>query len=307
MTVRMLGVLIALVLMSPLVASADEGDLFRGLWSTNSPVDAEKRIVPAKQLPVQTYSQPTELPVNNSTIVVPASVTPSNVSGAAIPAKGADSAVAPIHHDVPKAHLPVELAKPVNVMPIPPVVPVESQVSKPVESAALPVAVTQMQAGDDYVIGIGDVLDISVWRDETLTKSVLVLPDGTLQFPLIDRVSAAGSTVRQLKSTMVAELSRYIPGLTLSLDVRQINSMVIYVIGRVNGPGRFAMTAPINVLQGLAMAGGLNPFAKRDDIKVFRQTEQGQQILPFHYDRVIRGELLSENVMLQRGDLIVVP
>ncbi|MBT1076730.1 polysaccharide export protein [Geobacter grbiciae] len=163
------------------------------------------------------------------------------------------------------------------------------------------------QAGDAYVIGAGDVLDIAVWRDESLTKTVVVLPDGTISFPLIGVVKAGGKTVEQLKDEIRTRLSSYFSDLTLSLEVRQANSMMIFVVGKVNSPGRHPISSPVNVLQALAMAGGVNPFAKKDDIKIFRQEEGKTVIFPFAYSEVSRGNRLEENIVLRRGDLIVVP
>jgi polysaccharide export outer membrane protein len=167
------------------------------------------------------------------------------------------------------------------------------------EKAVLPSA--------DYIIGPGDVLDISVWKDEALTKLVTVLPDGRISFPLIGEVTAAGKTLAQLSKELKAKLSRYVPDLDLSVIVQQVNSMMVYVIGRVNNPGRFVMNSNVNVLQALAMAGGLNPFAKRGKIKVFRSVGIQTKIFDFDYDDVSKGEMLEQNIVLERGDVIVVP
>jgi polysaccharide export outer membrane protein len=162
-------------------------------------------------------------------------------------------------------------------------------------------------AGPDYVIGAGDVLDISVWKDEALTKSVIVLPDGQITFPLIGKVEAAGKKVSQLKEEMESKLARYVTDLVLSVEVKQINSMTIYVIGRVNAPGRFALNGNVSVLQALAIAGGFTPFANRDKVKIFRQDGGKTKVLPFRYSDVADGKKLEENIMLHRGDVIVVP
>lgn len=159
----------------------------------------------------------------------------------------------------------------------------------------------------DYVIGPGDVLDISVWKDETLTKSVVVLPDGKISFPLIGQVVAGGKTVAQLKKEIEEKISPYVPSVTLSLEVKQVNSMLIYVIGRVNSPGRFSLNVNVNVLQALSIAGGLNPFAKRNNIKIFREERDQTHIFYFQYDSAVDGKHLWQNIMLQRGDVVVVP
>jgi polysaccharide biosynthesis/export protein len=159
----------------------------------------------------------------------------------------------------------------------------------------------------DYTIGPGDVLDISVWKDEALTKSLVVLPDGKISFPLIGELNVGGKTISKLKAEIEAKLVRYIPNVVLSVDVRQLNSMTVYVIGKVNNPGRFAMNSYINVLQALSSAGGLNTFASKGNIKIFRQEGEQTVIHPFDYEEVSAGKNLGQNITLKRGDVIVVP
>ncbi|MBI5577861.1 MAG: polysaccharide biosynthesis/export family protein [Deltaproteobacteria bacterium] len=159
----------------------------------------------------------------------------------------------------------------------------------------------------DYVIGLGDTLTISVWKDESLTRQVVVLPDGKIAFPLVGQLPAAGRTVAELTRDMEQKLERFVPGVTLSVVVQQVNSLMVYVIGRVNTPGRFVLNSDINVLQALAMAGGLNPFAKRGDIRIFREAGGGTKVMYFDYDKVSVGEEVKQNIKLRRGDVIVVP
>ncbi len=174
-------------------------------------------------------------------------------------------------------------------------------------SLFIPVPGWSGEANEDYLIGPGDVLDISVWKDETLTKSVVVLPDSKISFPLIGEVIAGGKTVSLLKKEIQEKLAPFVPDITLSLEVKQVNSMIIYVIGRVNSPGRFPLNVNINVLQALAQAGGCNAFAKRDKIKIFRHEKGKTNIFNFQYDSVVEGKNLEQNIPLQRGDVVVVP
>jgi polysaccharide export outer membrane protein len=161
--------------------------------------------------------------------------------------------------------------------------------------------------GQDYIIGPGDLLSISVWRDDSLSRSVVVLPDGKIQFPLIGEVVAGGKSVTQLKQEFVEKLSSYVIDADISVEVKQSNSLFIYIIGRVNGPGRQMLVADTTVLQGLAMAGGLNPFAEKDDIKIFRQEKDRTLVYSFRYSQVVTGNYLDDNLLLKRGDVIVVP
>ena len=161
--------------------------------------------------------------------------------------------------------------------------------------------------GPDYIIGPGDVLDISVWKVEELTKMVTVLPDGKIAFPLVGQITAGGKTVDALSKELEKELLKFVPDVNLSVLVHQVNSMMIYVIGRVNNPGRFVLNANADVLQALAMAGGLNPFAEGGKIRVFRKQPTGTEIIGFDYDDVVKGKDLVQNIVLMRGDVIVVP
>jgi polysaccharide export outer membrane protein len=170
-------------------------------------------------------------------------------------------------------------------------------------------AVTSSEERKDaeYIIGSGDVLIISIWKDEALTREVAVLPDGTISFPLIGSVMAGGKTVGELKKDIEGRIKRYVPDPVLSVVVKNVNSMFIYVIGRVNNPGRFILNGTVNVLQALAMAGGLTPFADNNGIKIFRSEGGANAILKFRYNDVAKGKHLEQNIMLKRGDVIVVP
>ena len=161
-----------------------------------------------------------------------------------------------------------------------------------------------------YLIGAGDVLSISVWKDEALTKDVVVLPDGVISFPLIGLLRAGGRTIPQLKAEIWEKISQYVSEPVLNVEVKQVNSMLVFVIGRLNMSsvsGRLILNANANVLQALAMAGGLNTFAKRNSIKIFREEGGKTLIFPFRYDEVVEGKRLEQNIELKRYDVIVVP
>ncbi len=159
----------------------------------------------------------------------------------------------------------------------------------------------------DFIIGPGDVLEISHWQNAQLTKQLVVLPDGKFSFPLIGEIVAGGKTVKQLKAELEERISRYVPDPVLSVVVLQVNGFSIYVIGKVNRPSVYALNSNVNVLQALAMAGGLNSFAKKGKIKIFRTEGSETIIFPFDYDDVADGENLETNILLRRGDVIVVP
>jgi len=158
----------------------------------------------------------------------------------------------------------------------------------------------------EYRIGAGDVLDISVWKNDDLTRQRVVLPDGTIQMPLVGQVMAEGKSVVDLEKELEEKLVSFISSPVLSVSLIQVNSMVVYVIGKVNHPGRFSVQKNIDVLQALSVAGGLTPFAKEKEIGVFRKVNGETKIMNFNYDDVSEGENLDQNIMLQRDDVIVV-
>ncbi len=160
--------------------------------------------------------------------------------------------------------------------------------------------------GAEYRIGPGDVLEIDVWKNPDLQKTLVVLPDGKIHFPLVKGIQAAGMTVGELEAAMITKLSKFIPEPDLSISIVQVNSLMLYVIGKVNKPGRFLVNSDVDVLQALALAGGLSPFAKEKEIGIFRKKEGDTQILNFNYDQVSKGENIEQNIILQRGDVIVV-
>ena len=181
----------------------------------------------------------------------------------------------------------------------------KNKASSDIQSSA--VGPDEEVVAENYVIGPGDILQISAWKNEDLTRQVTVLPDGTFAFPLIGAVKASGKTASQLKNELEKKITPYSPEPTISVMVAQVNSLVVYVIGRANRPGMFPLNADVTVLQALAMAGGLTPFADKDSIKIFRTTGANTQVFKFDYDDVSNGKNLGQNIVLQRGDVIVVP
>jgi polysaccharide export outer membrane protein len=158
----------------------------------------------------------------------------------------------------------------------------------------------------DYIVGAGDVLEISVWKEDGLTKQTLVRPDGGITFPLIGELAAGGLTVRQIKSEIAKRLSEFFAEPEVSVAVINLNHK-IYVVGRVNKPGEFITPNQVSVMQALSMAGGLTPFADDDDIKIIRRIGEKEVALPFDYDEVANGNALEQDILLQRGDVVVVP
>jgi polysaccharide export outer membrane protein len=162
-------------------------------------------------------------------------------------------------------------------------------------------------AAKPYTIGPGDVLEISVWRDENLSRQLIVPPDGVISFPLINDIEVNNLTVPALRQEISRRLNDFIPDATVTVMLIQINSLQGYVIGKVNRPGQFPISQETTVMQILSMAGGLNPFAAAGKIFIIRR-QNGKSIkIPFDYTAVEKGKNLEQNITLKRGDVVVVP
>ncbi len=150
---------------------------------------------------------------------------------------------------------------------------------------------------------------ISVWKDEHLTKEVIVRPDGMISFPLVGDLSAAGHTVEDIRQDLAKRLARYVPNPHVSVAILKLQSYKIYVMGRVNKPGEYLIGHYTDVLQALSLAGGLTPFASENDIKIIRREngDADQRVFFFRYGDVQKGRELKQNILLQRGDVVMVP
>jgi polysaccharide export outer membrane protein len=164
------------------------------------------------------------------------------------------------------------------------------------------------QAASSYQLRHGDVLTVSVWREEALRMEVRVLPDGSITFPLAGRVEVAGLTTPQAEERIAAKIKKFIPEAAVTVAVTGIDGSRVYVLGKVIQPGPVTLISPsTTVLQVLSQARGLDRFADGNSIRVLRQTSTGSTVLPVRYDDLIRGTSLETNVVLQPGDTILVP
>ena len=155
-----------------------------------------------------------------------------------------------------------------------------------------------------YVIGLGDTLRVTVWKEPELTGELTVRPDGMITLPLVGDVPAAGRAPAQLASTLEAELHRFVEGPRVTVSVTQPTSARIYVVGQTARSGEFPLTGRMTVLKALALAGGFKEFAKPEDIVIVRED---QSVIPFNYKRVTEGRDVAQNVVLSAGDTVVVP
>jgi polysaccharide biosynthesis/export protein len=174
--------------------------------------------------------------------------------------------------------------------------------------AAPPAPSSGPPADASYTVKPGDTLLVSVWKEPDLQGPVLVRPDGMFSFPLAGQMDARNKTVAELQQELTAKLKKYISDPVVTVSIQEIKGNKVYVIGQVQKPGDFVVNPRVDVMQALSMAGGTTPFAALGDIMILRRTDTGQQqALPFKYTDVIRGRNLSQNIMLQAGDVVVVP
>jgi polysaccharide export outer membrane protein len=161
-------------------------------------------------------------------------------------------------------------------------------------------------AGPEYVIGPEDVLHIAVWKEADLTATLPVRPDGKISLPLLNDVQAAGLTPMQLADSLTEKLKKYVATPRVTVVVTQINSKRIYLVGEVGHTGAVTMLPNMTVLQALSSS-GMTQFANTKKIYVLRMQNGKQQKLPVNYRKLVKGEQMDQNYILEPGDTIVVP
>lgn len=164
-------------------------------------------------------------------------------------------------------------------------------------------------AQPSYKLNPGDVLQVDVWNEDSLTREIQVMPDGYISFPLAGNIKVGGHTSEEAAHELAKGLSKYLKDApTVTISISKLAGNKIYVLGKVNRPGEFPINRPTDIMQALAMAGGLNTFASENNIHVLRRAEDGEQkAISFEYGDVKDGEKLNTNILLQSGDVVVVP
>jgi polysaccharide export outer membrane protein len=158
----------------------------------------------------------------------------------------------------------------------------------------------------EYQIGPEDVLDISVWKNPELSRTVPVRPDGKVSLPLLNDFRAAGLTPSDLREQLVSRLSDFVPTPEVSVIVREVHSRKVAVVGAVKTAGRYELKSPMTVLEAIALAQGFTDFAARDRIVVLRQSGGTTTRIPFNYRKIADGAE-QENFFVRPGDIVVVP
>jgi polysaccharide export outer membrane protein len=185
------------------------------------------------------------------------------------------------------------------------------------ESAAKPQAHDAPAASDavknpatvdpNYVIGSEDVLDVSVWKEPDLSRTVPVRPDGKISLPLLNDVQAAGLTPSQLAAAITTSLNKFVTNPQVTVIITQINSQRFYLLGEVTRPGAYSLIPGMTVLQALSNAGGFTPYANSKKVYLLREENRKPQKLFFNYKDVIAGKQTEQNIVLKTGDTIIVP
>jgi polysaccharide export outer membrane protein len=158
-----------------------------------------------------------------------------------------------------------------------------------------------------YGVNPGDILEISVWKEEDLLKQVVVRPDGYFSFPLTGDIRAEGRTVEDVRRDVASRVSRFVPDPVVSVAVLEPRGSKVYVIGQVNRPGEYPVTRFVDVVQAVSMASGFTPFAQLDSIKILRREGDTQIAIPFSYGDIAAGKRLQQNIVLVPGDTVLVP
>jgi polysaccharide export outer membrane protein len=164
----------------------------------------------------------------------------------------------------------------------------------------------------EFLLGPEDVLEVTVWRNQDLSRTVVVRPDGKISLPLVGDVQASGLSASQVAEKIAARLTEFKENPNVSVSVREVNSYFVYVLGEVQRPGKYPIKSYATVLQGVSLAGGFTNFAAKNRMAVLRTVtkssgDQHQVRIPVPYDELVSGRGEIENFILKSGDTIVVP
>jgi polysaccharide export outer membrane protein len=174
-------------------------------------------------------------------------------------------------------------------------------------TCAVTLAADSSAVPDGYKLQPGDLLQVVVWKETDLQSEVLIRPDGGISFALAGDMQAAGRTTDELRQELETRVRKLVPGAVVTVSVKAANGNRVFVIGKVNKPGDFALNRPIDVMQAISLAGGITPFASADRIRVLHRDGAKQNSIRFRYSEVAKGHNLSQNILLQSGDTVIVP
>ncbi len=160
---------------------------------------------------------------------------------------------------------------------------------------------------NEFTIQPGDILHVSVWKEDGMDREVLVLPDGTITFPLVGTIEVKNTTLADTQNSIKEKLEPFIPDAVVTVAINSPLGHTVSILGQVKKPGTIVMSGNMSVLQALSQAEGLTPYADDDDIVIIRRTEKGKESIEYPYDDITKGKDLSKDIDLKPGDVIFVP
>jgi polysaccharide export outer membrane protein len=164
-----------------------------------------------------------------------------------------------------------------------------------------------LEPGEAYLVGLGDVLEIQVWNEADLSRTVNVRLDGVISLPLVGDVTVVGKPIPEITQVLEKRYGDLIEEPTVTVILTESRSRKYYLIGQVAQPGEFPLDSPISLLQAIARGGGFSEWAKKDRVGVVRRQSGKDSILKFNYETFVKGENLQQNFLIEPGDTIVVP
>jgi polysaccharide export outer membrane protein len=189
--------------------------------------------------------------------------------------------------------------------------PAQPKPSSPADkktSTSAPPTTAAVALPPGFVLGPDDVLSVAYWRDKDMSAdTVVVRPDGKITLPLLNEIQASGLTPDQLRDAIATAATKYVEDPNVTVIVKQVNSRKVYITGEVGKPGAYPLTGPTTVIQLIAMAGGVQEYAKKKDIVVMRIENGHQYLFPFNYEAVSKRRNMKQNIELKPGDTVIVP
>lgn len=170
----------------------------------------------------------------------------------------------------------------------------------------------EYETPSEFLLGPEDVLEIAVWKNQDLTKTVAIRPDGLISMPIVGDTQAAGLSANELAQRIAERLHQFVQNPAVSVNVKELNSYSVYVMGEVAKPGKYQLKSYVTVLQAISMAGGFTEYAKKSKLQVVRIKANGDHKLkeshiPIRYEELVAGKSESGNIILLSGDTVVVP
>ena len=184
---------------------------------------------------------------------------------------------------------------------------IPNTLATPAPAGTPPPAIVPADTPSTYVIGPDDVLSIVYWRDKEMSSEVRVRPDGRIALPLINEVVAAVLTPLALQQKITEESTKFMEDASITVVVKEINSLKVFITGEVNKPGPYPLTTATTVIQLISQAGGLKEYANSKNILIMRKEADRQISLKFNYREVASGKNLKQNIDLKPGDTVIVP